>query len=400
MKSIYYKILFFNFLIAALLGVLLRSTFVFPIEGITFLYVLHAHSHLALLGWLYLLVYVLFAAYFAPHTPKEHQFYRRLFWITQVAVIGMALTFPFQGYAAASICFSTLHILCSYGFVYRLWTRNSFANRQEALLVKSALFFMFFSTLGVWFLGPAIGMMGKSGTFFQLCIQFFLHFQFDGWFFTAFIALLFAKFVPQGIDNQRFNRFYFMWITSVLLTYALAVSWFVQVPVLYYINGVGVVLQTIALGYFIPPLFQQFRVKQRKKTPWVAGLLLFAGVCLAIRIGVQVLTLVESLAASLRGLRSWIVGFIHLNMLGIFTALGVALLIEEGKLALNRWTKMGCICLFVGFVSTEAVLGLQGTQQFLRLLILDSGTYAIALFWFSLLLPLGVGGILKGYFKG
>lgn len=390
MKSIYYKILFFNFLLAALLGVLLRSTFVFPIEGLTFLYVLHAHSHLALLGWLYLLVYVLFVAHFAPKTQKENRFYRRLFWLTQVAVVGMALTFPFQGYAAPSICFSTLHILCSYGFVYRLWKSNTLVNKQVALLVKTALFFMFFSTLGVWFLGPAIGMMGKAGAFFQLCIQFFLHFQFDGWFFTAFLALLFVKIFPQSMNHRFFNRFYFLWIASVVLTYALPVSWYIDAPILHYVNGVGVVLQTVAIGYFIWPLGRQFCENKIITRPLVKGLLFFAAVCLAMRIGIQILTLAESLAASLTGLRSWIVGFIHLNMLGIFTALGLALLIEEGKLTPSFWTKAGCICLLLGFCSTEALLGVQGLQQFFSVLLLDSGTNAVLLFWFSLFLPLGL----------
>lgn len=396
MKPIYYRILFFNFLIAALFGVLLRSTFVFPLEGLTFLYVLHAHSHIALLGWLYLLVYVLFVAHFTPNTPTETRFYQRLFWLTQVAVVGMALTFPFQGYAAPSIFFSTLHILCSYAFVYRLWKFNTVANKQLALLVKTALFFMLFSTLGVWFLGPAIGMMGKAAIFFQLCIQFFLHFQFDGWFFTAFLALLFAKVFPQAMDQQLFYRFYGLWITSVVLTYALAVSWYIEAPMFYYINGVGVLLQTGAMGYFMWPLYRKLREKQIVTIPLVKGLLLFVGVCLVMRIGIQILTLIESVATSLLGLRSWIVGFIHLNMLGIFTALGIALLLQEGKLALNFWTKAGCISLLIGFISTEALLGLQGIQQFFSTLILDSRTNAILLFWFSLFLPLGLIGVWKG----
>ncbi|WHT39356.1 hypothetical protein QNH98_01180 [Myroides sp. mNGS23_01] len=105
MKPIQYRVLFVNFLIAALLGLLLRGAFVFPIEGMTFLYVLHGHSHVALLGWLYLLVYLLLVDQFALENPREERFYRRLFWVTQVAVLGMAVTFPFQGYAAPSIFF-------------------------------------------------------------------------------------------------------------------------------------------------------------------------------------------------------------------------------------------------------------------------------------------------------
>lgn len=41
------------FLIAALLGLILRSFYVLEIP-ITFKFVVHAHSHIALLGWIYI----------------------------------------------------------------------------------------------------------------------------------------------------------------------------------------------------------------------------------------------------------------------------------------------------------------------------------------------------------
>lgn len=390
MKPIYYYIPFINLLLAALLGLLLRSAFVFPLEGMTFLYVLHGHSHIALLGWLYLLVYVLFVEQFALQTPKEDTFYRRLFWITQIAVMGMAVTFPFQGYAAPSIFFSTLHILCSYVFAYRLGRNHRIIPRQQALWMKTALFFMVFSTLGVWFLGPAIGMMGKTSAFFQLCIQFFLHFQFDGWFFTAFIALLVPYAFPKSLAANTFNRLYVLWIVGVVLTYALPVNWYVNHPLLYYFNGGGVILQTIALYGLINPLWKRYRQEQTTEAYWTNGLFLLAISCISSRLVLQVLTLIEPLALALKGLRAWIVGFIHLNMLGIFTALGVWLLVQKNKIKLNRWTKVGCCCLVLGFVLTEGILGLQGLQQFMRFSFVDNLTLVQLLFWFSIFLPVSV----------
>lgn len=395
MKTIYYYIPFINLLIAALLGLLLRAAYVFPFDGFTFLYVLHGHSHVALLGWLYLLVYVLLVDQFAVDTPKEHRFYRRLFWMTEGTVIGMAVTFPFQGYAAPSIFFSTLHIICSYLFVYRLWRRGREGNQQQQLWMKTALFFMVLSTLGVWCLGPAIGMMGKVSAFFQLCIQFFLHFQFDGWFFTAFIALLYPYSFSASIPQQAFKKGYVLWIVSIVLTYALPISWYVSAPSLYYVNGVGVVLQAIALYKLIQPLLRN--AKDKSTTSIWENLLFFLAIsCIGIRLVLQLLTLVEPFAVALKGLRGWIVGFIHLNMLGIFTALGLWLLIQKGKILLTSWTKIGCICLVLGFILTEGLLGIQGIQQFLQVPWLDAYSILQLLFWFSVFLPVSVVCFLIG----
>lgn len=399
MKPIYYSIPFANFLIAALLGVLLRSIYVFPIEGMTFLYVLHAHSHLALLGWLYMLVYVLLVEKFAVKNPKEEKFYQRLFWVTQVSVMGMAVTFPFQGYAAPSIFFSTLHIICSYLFVYRLWRYNVLVNNQLALLVKTALFLMVLSTIGIWFLGPAVGMMGKTSPFYQLCIQFFLHFQFDGWFLTAFLALLYTQVFREAMNKQHFQHFYILWIASVLLSYALPVSWYIQAPFLYYINSLAVVLQGVAVLYWIKPLLYRFNTLKKESSPFTTLLLLLAGSCMLLRIGTQFIVLSEQIAVDLKGLRSWIVGFIHLNMLGILTAFGLWLLIHQGKMRMNSLVKAGIISLVIGFLFTEGLLFVQGVQLLVGFTAIESTTTWTLLFWFSVFLPLSISCFLGSYLQ-
>lgn len=390
MKPIHYCIPFFNLLLAALLGLLLRSAFVFPLEGMTFLYVLHGHSHVALLGWLYLFVYVVLVDQFAQDTPKERKFYRQLFWVTQGAVLGMAVTFPFQGYAAPSIVFSTLHILCSYLFVYRLWKRHKKVEQQRLLWLKTALFFMLFSTLGVWFLGPAIGMMGKVSAFFQLCIQFFLHFQFDGWFFTAFIAILYSYAFSNPLQQQLFKKGYVLWIVSVVLTYALPASWYVSNPILFYLNGGGVLLQALVLYMLCKALILKYTEEKVNSSFWEKGLLLLAISCMGIRLVLQLVTLIQPLAHVLQGMRSWIVGFIHLNMLGIFTALGVWLFIQKKRIILTLWTKVGCTCLVLGFLLTEGILGIQGAQQWLGTSWISSYAIFQLLFWTSIFLPLSV----------
>src|SRR5699024_12019900 len=109
-----------NFLIAALLGLFMRYTSISDIGfPFTYRYITHAHSHVAMLGWVYLALFILIVHHFSSGRQTK---YRRLFWLTQVSAIGMLCSFPFQGYGAVSITFSSLHVLASYSFIYFLWT--------------------------------------------------------------------------------------------------------------------------------------------------------------------------------------------------------------------------------------------------------------------------------------
>jgi len=162
----------FNFLIAALMGLLLRGAFVWGLSWIDYLNVLHGHSHVAMLGWVYLALFMLLGSRFIPADKWMQPVYSRLFWFTQFTVFGMMVAFPLQGYGAVSITFSALHILASYVFAYLLWRDHHIVRTEVALLLKTALVLMVISTLGVWSLSPITALGGRSSTIYQLAIQF------------------------------------------------------------------------------------------------------------------------------------------------------------------------------------------------------------------------------------
>jgi len=393
MKPIYSAISLVHFFIAACFGLLLRAAFAYPEVNayFTYSYVLHAHSHLAMLGWLYMLIFVLFVHFFSVQTQKEQRFYTRLFWLTQVAVIGMTLTFPFQGYAAPSIVFSTLHILCSYAFGYRLWKYNTIENLQTKLLLKTAIVCLAVSTLGAWALGPVGGLVGKTSVYFQLCIQFFLHFQLNGWFLTAFITLFFHYFFSKK-TIPYFISFYGLWVLSMVFTFGLVFAWYLDIPLFFKVNTIGVIAQFLAfglLGYSVwntIPLKHSFSLSR-----WW---LILACSSLFFRILAQLSTVVESIAAPTQAIRSWIIGFIHLNMLGIMTGFGIWLLIQLQLIKVNGWTKWATICLISAFTSTQLVLLFQGLKTSIGLPSIFNENQV--LFVCSIGFPLGILLLLCG----
>ena len=160
MKKSWLIVCFINFFIASLMGLLLRLMYVAPVKWVNFPFLMHGHSHTAMLGWVYLMLYGLIVHCFIPKESQKKLIYNRLFWVTQITVLGMMINFPIQGYALFSISFSTLHIFCSYYFCRLVWKDAQPATLPEKQLLKTALFFMVFSTLGVWCLGPAVGLLG------------------------------------------------------------------------------------------------------------------------------------------------------------------------------------------------------------------------------------------------
>src|SRR6478609_3908513 len=250
MRKSWILVCFVNFFIASLMGLLLRLMYVAPIEGVNFQFLMHGHSHVAMLGWVYLMLYCLIIHFFVPKEIQQKAVYNRLFWVTQIAVIGMMIDFPAQGYAFASILFSTLHIFCSYYFVHLIWKDAKPSAAPEKRMLRTALFFMVFSTLGVWCLGPAVGLLGKASAFYQIAIQFFLHFQFNGWFLFAVLALFFKQF-KISVDEKKFRLCYNLFVTATVLTLALPVSWYLSNPIFQWLNAFGVILQLVSMVLFI-----------------------------------------------------------------------------------------------------------------------------------------------------
>lgn len=351
---------FFNFLIACVFGLLMRFMYLFPLDFLNYSFLLHAHSHVAMLGWVYLIVYVLIVHFFIPKEKRQKPIYNRLFWLTEFSVIGMMIAFPIQGYALFSIIFSTMHILLSYVFCRLVWKDSLRDKSPSQRLLLVSILFMILSTCGVWCLGPAVSTLGKQSAFYQIAIQFFLHFQFNGWFILAILALFLKQF-QEKIDEVKFKKFYFLMIVSTILTLCFPVRWFIENDILSYINVCGVIIQLCAFIYFykmLQPQINHFKSTLDKTTKMVYSLALCS---LFLKVGIQTLTIFPNLAEVSHQIRNFVIGFIHLTTLGIITGFLFGILLQNKMLSANSvLLKIGVKVFILGYVLTEVLLFLQG----------------------------------------
>ena len=397
MRKSWILVCFINFFVASLMGLLLRWMYVAPISGVNFQFLMHGHSHVAMLGWVYLMLYCLIFYFFVPKENQQKPIYNTLFWVTELAVIGMMIDFPAQGYAFASILFSTLHIFCSYYFCYLIYKNAKPSTFPEKRMLYTALFFMIFSTLGVWCLGPAVGMMGKTSALYQIAIQFFLHFQFNGWFLFAVLGLFFKQ-TKINLDDKKFRLFYNSFVVATVLTLALPVSWSLSNPAFYWINVIGVAIQFISFVLFYQLIRPHLKTVFAPLSFLEKTVYQFALYSLALKIIIQLVVIVPELAKVSHEIRNFVIGYIHLTMLGIITGFLFGFALQNKFLnPQKKIQKWGISIFLLGFVATEILLFFQGLWLFLNKGLFPD--YYQNLLLSSICLPVGLLMLTIGIFK-
>jgi hypothetical protein len=396
MSGIWFKVALFNFLLAGLIGLALRWAFVGEIPGFVYRAWQHAHSHVALLGWLYLGIYALFVRVFVDEVHRTRPFYRYIFWLTQASVVGMLVTFPQYGYHPWSIGFTVMHGLLSYAFLFRLWRDHRVTGVAKIFLLGAGSF-LILSTLALWAFPFIISAGLKGKALYYMAVQFYLHFQFNGWLLFSVLALFYKYLQDQGIDTKSSLNKYFFWLLTVscILTYAQAVTWADPKWWIFLINSVGVTLQMVALLLFIIFVFRIRIVLSFERDSWFRWLARVGLSAFVIKIMVQAAVVIPHLATISYTIRNYVISFIHLILIGIVTFYLIAEARHQKMISFSSsWSRVGLVMLFSGFLFMELLLAVQGTMFWAAAGFLPQ--YYVLIFGVSALIPLGVGCLFIG----
>jgi mono/diheme cytochrome c family protein len=380
------------FLLAVCLGLVMRSFHVVEIPYFEYRNILHTHSHLALLGWGHLML-VAGMVFGLVKEKDQLKDYRLLFLGTVIALLGMLFSFPFQGYGAISISFSTLHVLLSYGFAYKLLNVIRSGEKTPATrLIRLAIWFMVISTFGLWSLGPVSATLGRMHELYFMTIQWFLHFQLNGWFVLGILGLILLFFEEKGF--QITLPAYQEWVLSisVVMTFMLAVTWAEPQPIFFQINGLAVIIQLIAYFWILKSVFSLVKTGELKG--FARLLLLLALASLVAKAILQGLLVFPSIAVISYSIRMYVIGFLHLVLLGAMTMGVSAVAIARGWIKEQPISRLGWILLISGFVITEILLFLQGTLIWLKMGFLPE--YNFWLFLASCLFPISLAFLMAG----
>ncbi|WP_347175012.1 hypothetical protein [Polaribacter uvawellassae] len=375
--------------IAAFLGIVLRLFYVTNINA-TYKYIIHTHSHIALLGWVYIALTTLI--YHFGIDKEKAKKYNLIFWSTQITIIGMLVTFPFIGYALYSIIFSTLFLICSYWFYFFFKKNHTFDVKSVSYkFISTSLLLMVISTIGPWALGAIMNTLGPTSSWYKNAIYFYLHFQYNGWFIFSLIGVFYFLLEKSKIQFsiKIANQFYRLMLISCVLTLCLSFLWMKPSSIIYIIAALGAILQLIAFGVYYKQL-KEIKVQLKKLLkPQLYALLKIAFVLIFIKIILQTCTAIPYFSELATIILDFVIGYLHLTFLGVVTLSTLVFLRFYKLIALPKiWINI----YILGFVLSELLIFYKGFSAWQQRYLLDN--YFTYLVICSALMPLGILGIL------
>lgn len=389
---LWFRIALIDLLLAAIIGATLRAMYLWEIPHMRFRPFLHAHSHVAMLGWLFIGVVVCLLHDGGRGALTNRA--RRLLVGLQVAVVGMLLSFPIQGYGPVSITMSSVHLILGYGLLAILWRASkAWPTDGSGALTRWAIGLFALSSVGVWAIPIIIATGNQGHEVYYWSVQFFLHFQFNGWFWFAAMALG-ARWAERNGFDLRIDRLTLsLWVISAVLTYALAIAWSEPHPGVFATVSVAVALQVWAAVRTFR-LLKRLKARAHDRIPsWARVLIGVALVSMALKVLVQAAVAVPQVAVMALTVRHYVMGFIHLNTLATMTMLLLAYAVVHGWCLLrSKAERIGLALIIAGVVLSELLLFTQGSFFWFGWGMI-SGHYW-HLFLASVLIPVGVGMLL------
>lgn len=357
------KVALFNFLVVSFYGMLMRYKIGFEFPFFNQKNLQHAHSHFAFSGWVSLLLMVLMLRVIEKNlSAKSRGKYSLLFGAFLLVAFGSLFSFSAQGYGPVSITLSVLAILLSFTFAVMYF--KSLKGIKEQIVARkwfvAALIFSVLSALGTFYLSYMMATKSVEQNSYLASVYWYLHFQYNGWFFFAIAGLFVDYLKKKGALPSSISRIFWMLAISCLPAYGLSVLWWDIPTWLYIVFCVAAVVQFYAVIKF---LFDFNKAKRDVKFEWnglIKFLLLFVGFALSLKFLLQLGSTVPSIAKFAFGFRPIVIAYLHLVLLAFTSLFLVMYLYMRKMLHFGSLATKGVWFLSIGILLNEVVLALQG----------------------------------------
>jgi len=348
-----------NFVVLAVWGVLLRYMQLFSLPGLKYTNLLHAHSHFAFAGWIFLAAALLILQ--LGDVPARVS--RNLTWASLFSAFGMLISFSIGGYNAVSITFSTFFIFTTYWFSWLIvkYKVLSYLNYLSRRLIAGSLFYLCLSSLGPFAMAPVQAAGLRDTPWFQDTVYFYLHFQMNGWMLLAVLGLFASVYLKSAEPMPKnIKNWLSVFIYSTLPLFLIFTLWAHPPKSLYFLAAFGAVLNLISwiklLSYF-------------RQVPGRYSLLLKAGLAaITLKIVFQVSICIPQVGNWAFSNRNLIIGYIHLLTLGGIMPVLIDQFIQKGIFTIKNMSFLNNLLLF-GIVAYLLLLFIQPMFSLFKILI-------------------------------
>ena len=354
---------FLNLLLVAGLGVILRYKIAFYLPFVEQKFILHSHSHFAFTGWITQTLMVLLVYYLSLKNGEQvFKKYRWLLYANLITAYGMLVSFIIQGYAFFSISFSTLSIIVSWFFAAYYWRDLNRMNGSKAShwWFKAALAFSVISSIGTF--GLAYMMINKTmdQNWYLATIYFFLHFQYNGWFFFAGMGLLVSRLEKINTAVKDLNIAFLLFCFACIPAYFLSVLWIPLSDIVYFIIIAAVIAQLAGWALMVKVFIKDKIFISQQFSKYGKVLLLLAAIAFSIKLLLQSGSIHPALSQLSYSFRPIIIGYLHLVLLAVTSIFIIGFIVSFELVPVTKKLIVGVFIFVAGVIINELLLMVQG----------------------------------------
>jgi hypothetical protein len=303
-------------------------------------------------------------------TEKSTVIYKRIFTANLFTAFGMLVAFSIQGYALFSIFFSTTSLLVSFLFIFffvkDLKLINSFKAKQWYL---AALLFQLISSLGTFALVYMMASHQIPQHEYLASIYWYLHFQYNGWFFFAIIGLFFNELSKHFVLPDSSNFIFKLLLFSCIPAYGLSVLWLELPKWLNIIIVIAAIAQWIGWLKLLMLLKEICFFKTKGLSNLVKFLLAFSLIAFTFKFALQLGSVFPSISKLAFGFRPIVIAYLHLVLLAATSVFLVAFLLMSGAIKQSKTATVALLIFVTGVFLNELALAVQGIASFSYIMV-------------------------------
>ena len=357
------KIALFNLCLVATIGCILRYKIVYPLPFLDQKNLLHAHSHFAFTGWItQALMALMVATLTRAYGEDIFKKYRWILYANLITAYGMLFTFPVEGYGVFSISFSTLSIFANYIFAIRFWIDMNRMKQKNTghYWFRAALLFNVLSSLGAFGLAWMMATRNIHLQQYLGAIYFYLHFQYNGWFFFAGMGLLTTQVFVPVVKERVLKGIFWLFALACIPAFFLSAFW-MSIPVIVFIVVIIAAFMQLVGWVWMLGLIKQQQAYIKTLFPKPARrILMLSAIALCIKLLLQLGSTIPSLSNLAFGFRPIVIGYLHLVLLGVITLFLLGYMTGCAFLFSNKSLSWGVTIFAAGIIINEVFLMIQG----------------------------------------
>jgi hypothetical protein len=385
-----------NLSIVALLGLVMRYKIGFEFPLFNQKNIQHSHSHFAFSGWISHTLMVVMISFLTTKVFINSKKYVLLLILNLVCSYGMLFSFFISGYTAISIIFSTASIFVSYVFAVYFYNdlKRIDSDDLSKNWFKAAVFFSVISSFGTFFLAYMMMTKNIHQEEYLASIYYYLHFQYNGWFFFACMGLLFSFLNLTSASNPFLKQASKLFFVSCIPAYFLSTLWLNLPNWIYFLTIIAAFIQVYAWFRVLVIILKTKLEFIKNQAIFLRYILGFIGLAASVKFLLQLGSTIPALSQLAFGFRPIVIAYLHLVLLAIISLFLLFYIYAKHTFYMHKKLKFGIILFTIGIFLNELALAIQGIASFSYTLIPFINEI---LFGIAILLFLGI--IITSYFS-